>query len=112
MITEYLLDHRRYAQREYAPFWAAAAALAPPRSGIVEIAGPEKAPFSEIVARYLKAVGDPRKVVSDKEARYFGGLVDDRSLVPLGEARLGHIDFVEWHCCSPARGHPPINRTS
>ena len=40
-------------------------ALAPPRNGIVEIAGPERAPFYEIVARYLKAVGDPRTVVSD-----------------------------------------------
>ena len=38
-------------------------ALAAPRSGIVEIAGPERAPFNEIVARYLKAVGDPRQVV-------------------------------------------------
>jgi len=44
-------------------------ALAAPRSGIVEIAGPERAPFNEIVARYLKAVGDPRQVVSDPEAR-------------------------------------------
>src|SRR5262249_2256363 len=48
-------------------------ALAPPRGGIVEIAGPDRAPFNEIVARYLKAVGDPREVVSDPEARYFGG---------------------------------------
>jgi uncharacterized protein YbjT (DUF2867 family) len=40
-------------------------ALAAPRNGIVEIAGPERAPFNEIVARYLKAVGDPRKVVGD-----------------------------------------------
>jgi uncharacterized protein YbjT (DUF2867 family) len=71
-------------------------ALAAPRNGIVEIAGPERAPFSEIVARYLKAVGDPREVVSDPEARYFGGRVEERSLVPLGEARLGHIGFEEW----------------
>jgi uncharacterized protein YbjT (DUF2867 family) len=71
-------------------------ALAAPRNGIVEIAGPERAPFSEIVARYLKAVGDPRKVVSDPEARYFGSRVEERSLVPLGEARLGRIDFDEW----------------
>src|ERR1700687_728492 len=61
-------------------------ALAAPRSGIVEIAGPERAPFNEIVARYLKAVGDSHEVVSDPEARYFGGRVEERSLVPLGEA--------------------------
>jgi uncharacterized protein YbjT (DUF2867 family) len=71
-------------------------ALAPPRSGIVEIAGPEQAPFNEIVARYLKAVGDPREVVCDPEARYFGGRVEERSLVPLGEARLGRIGLDEW----------------
>jgi uncharacterized protein YbjT (DUF2867 family) len=71
-------------------------ALAAPRNGTVEIAGPERAPFNEIVARYLKAVGDPRVVVSDPEARYYGGRVEERSLVPLGEARLGRIDLDEW----------------
>jgi uncharacterized protein YbjT (DUF2867 family) len=71
-------------------------ALAAPRNGIVEIAGPERAPFNEIVARYLKAVGDPREVVSDPEARYFGGRVEEHSLVPLSEARLGRIGFDEW----------------
>src|SRR6266702_2193724 len=40
-------------------------ALATPRNGIVEIAGPERAPFDEIVARYLKAIGDPREVARD-----------------------------------------------
>jgi uncharacterized protein YbjT (DUF2867 family) len=71
-------------------------ALTAPRNGIIEIAGPERAPFNEIVARYLKAVGDPREVVRDPEARYFGGRVEERSLVPLGEARLGRIGFDEW----------------
>jgi uncharacterized protein YbjT (DUF2867 family) len=71
-------------------------ALAAPRNGIVEIAGPERAPFDEFVARYLKAVGDPRTVVSDPEARYYGGRVEERSLVPLGEARLGRIGFDDW----------------
>jgi uncharacterized protein YbjT (DUF2867 family) len=71
-------------------------ALAAPRNGIVEIAGPERAPFNEIVSRYLKAVGDLRKVVSDPGAPYWGGRVEERSLVPLGEARLGRISFDEW----------------
>jgi uncharacterized protein YbjT (DUF2867 family) len=71
-------------------------ALGPPRNGIVEIAGPERAPFNEVVARYLKAVGDRREVVRDPEARYNGGRVEESSLVPLGEARLGRIGFDEW----------------
>src|SRR4051812_412227 len=78
-------------------------ALAAPRNGIVEIAGPDRAPFSDIVARYLKAVGDPRQVVRDPEARYSGGRVEERSLVPLGEARLGRIGFDEWLRRSQAR---------
>ena len=74
----------------------AAVALAAPRNGIVEIAGPERAPFNEIVACYLKAIGDPREVVRDPEARYWGGQVEEHSLVPLGEAHLGRISLDEW----------------
>src|SRR5262245_65443558 len=80
-------------------------ALAAPRNGIVEIAGPERAPFNEIIARYLKGIGDPRQVVSDPEARYFGSRVEERSLVPLDEARLGRIGLDEWLRRSPPR--PP-----
>jgi uncharacterized protein YbjT (DUF2867 family) len=79
-------------------------ALAAPRNGIVEIAGPERAPFDEIIARYLKAVGDPREVVRDPEARYFGSLVDEQSLVPLGDARLGAVGLDEWLRRSKAAG--------
>jgi uncharacterized protein YbjT (DUF2867 family) len=82
--------------------FVADAALAPPKNGIVDIAGPERAPFNEIIARYLKATGDTRDVVADPAARYWGGLVDDRSLVPLGEARLGRIGLDEWLRRSPA----------
>ena len=83
------------AADDVAPF-VAETALAAPCNGVVEIAGPERAPFNEIVARYLKAVGDPRQVVSDPEALYFGGRVEERSLVPLSEARLGRIGLDEW----------------
>jgi len=84
---------------------AAEVALQSPCNGIVEIAGPERGPFSEIIARYLKAAGDPREVVSDPDAPYFGGVVRERSLVPLGKARLGRIRLDDWfrHSQSPAR---------
>jgi len=71
-------------------------ALGTPRNGIVEIAGPERAPFNEFVARYLEAIGDAREVLRDPQARYWGGKVEERSLVPLGEARLGRIGLDEW----------------
>jgi uncharacterized protein YbjT (DUF2867 family) len=83
------------AAEDVAPL-VAEVALAAPRNGIVDIAGPERAPFNEIVARYLAAIGDPREVVRDPTARYFGGLVEELSLVPLGDARLGHIGLDEW----------------
>ena len=83
------------AAEDVAPI-VADVALAAPRNGIVEIAGPERVPFNEIVARYLKAVGDPREVVRDPKARYWGGRVEERSLVPWGEARLGRIGLDEW----------------
>lgn len=76
--------------------FVAKVALAGPRNGITEIAGPERAQFGEIVARYLKSVDDPRSVVKDPEARYFGGRLHEDLLVPLGEAHLGHLDLEEW----------------
>jgi uncharacterized protein YbjT (DUF2867 family) len=74
----------------------AQAALAAPRNGIIEIAGPDRAPFAEIVARYLQSAGDTRPVVADRNARYFGGVVEEQSLVPLGDARIGRIDLKQW----------------
>jgi uncharacterized protein YbjT (DUF2867 family) len=76
-------------------------ALSKPANGILEIAGPERAPFNEIIARYQKAVCDPREVVADPEARYFGGRVEERSLVPLGEARIGPTRLEDWLKQSP-----------
>src|SRR5690606_16952675 len=58
------------------------AALAAPVNGTVEIAGPDRAPLDEMVGRYLSATGDPRKVIADAKAGYFGIAVDDRSLTP------------------------------
>jgi uncharacterized protein YbjT (DUF2867 family) len=72
------------------------AALGSPVNETIEIAGPERLPLSELVARYLKATNDPREVVSDPQARYFGARVDDRSLVPGDNAHLGTIHLEDW----------------
>jgi uncharacterized protein YbjT (DUF2867 family) len=79
-------------------------ALEAPKNGIVDIAGPERAPFNEIIARYLKAIGDTREVVRDPEALYWGGRVEEQSLVPLGEARLGRISLDDWVSRRRAKG--------
>ncbi|XUW87328.1 SDR family oxidoreductase [Burkholderia sp. M6-3] len=71
-------------------------ALGAAQNGIVEIAGPDRAPFAEIVARFLKSAGDGRAVVTDREARYYGGRVEEQSLVPLGDARIGRISLDHW----------------
>jgi uncharacterized protein YbjT (DUF2867 family) len=71
-------------------------AISPPLNGTIDIAGPEKAPFNEFIARRLKASGDPRPVVGDPKAPYYGAPIDDTSLNPLGEARLGKTPLATW----------------
>ena len=76
--------------------FVAQTALAPPRNGSIEIAGPERAPFDEIVRNYLRKMGDARQVQADPAAEYFGGKVERMSLVPTGEAQLGRIKLDDW----------------
>lgn len=71
-------------------------ALAEPVGGIVEIAGAERLPLNEAVTRYLAAIGDPREVVADADAPYFGVVLDDASLVPGRSARIGATRFNDW----------------
>lgn len=71
-------------------------AISPPRNGTIEIAGPERAPFDEIIKRYLEMTGDKRPVHADPKARYYGGRVDRFSLVPTGNAQLGNITLADW----------------
>jgi uncharacterized protein YbjT (DUF2867 family) len=72
------------------------AVVAAPLNGKVEIAGPERSTIYDLVARYLKNVNDPRTVVSNGKSEYFGGAVNETSLVPAGEVKLGAISFEEW----------------
>lgn len=72
------------------------AALGAPVNGMLEIAGLERVGMAVLVQRYLRAVGDPRTVVADAQAPYFGLQLDDRSLTPGDNPRLGAIDFETW----------------
>lgn len=70
--------------------------LGKPKNGIIEIAGPDRFRFSEIVQMYLKATNDPRKITSSPDALYFGTKLNDTSLVPQKNAHLGSINFQHW----------------
>jgi uncharacterized protein YbjT (DUF2867 family) len=72
-------------------------AVGKPLNGTVELAGPDAIPFDEVVRRYLAAQNDPRTVVTDEQARYFGTTLEKRSLVPEGEnPLLGSVRFADW----------------
>ncbi|WP_447792525.1 SDR family oxidoreductase [Pseudomonas farris] len=77
--------------------------LAAPVNGTVEVAGPEAMPLDELVRRFLRATQDTRKVVPDVHARYFGSMLDDQSLTPGKNPRLGAIRFEDWLGQSTAR---------
>jgi len=67
-----------------------------PLNGTVEVAGPQQFRFDDLVRQGLRARNDPREVVVDPHAQYFGAELAERSLVPAGDARLGEIRFQEW----------------
>ena len=71
-------------------------AVGAPLNGTVEVAGPEQFRLDELVRHGLSARRDPREVVIDPHARYFGAELNERSLVPGANARLGEIRFKEW----------------
>jgi len=71
-------------------------ALGAPVNGMIEIAGPERIPLNELARRYLRATKDPRQVVADTHARYFGAEINDQSLTPGDNPRLGSIRFEDW----------------
>ena len=72
------------------------AALAPPANGTIEVGGPEKFHLDELVGRVLEYDKDPRKVVIDPDARYFGAKLSENSLIPGKDAKLGSTKFDWW----------------
>jgi uncharacterized protein YbjT (DUF2867 family) len=79
-------------------------AVGAPVNGTVEVAGPQQFRFDELIRQGLAARNDPREVVVDPHARYFGAELGERSLIPAGVARLGEIRFEEW------LGQPALQR--
>ena len=71
-------------------------AVGRPINGMVEVAGPDRIRQDELVRQFLSATGDPRKVVTDDNAGYYGIEVNDQSLVPGANARLAPTHFKDW----------------
>ena len=71
-------------------------AVGAPLNGTVEVAGPQKFRFDELIRQDLAARNDPRQVVVDPHAQYFGAELSERSLIPADDARLGETRFEEW----------------
>src|SRR5262245_788131 len=71
-------------------------AVGAPLNGTVEVAGPQQFRFDELIRMNLRELDDRRSVVADPRARYFGGELSERSLVPGNDARLGKIRLQDW----------------
>jgi uncharacterized protein YbjT (DUF2867 family) len=81
-------------------------AMASPLNGIVEVAGPEQFRFDELIRLGLSARKDPREVIADPHARYFGTELSERSLVPGDDAQLGETRFEDWLSRSATNPQP------
>jgi uncharacterized protein YbjT (DUF2867 family) len=79
-------------------------ALEKPLKGTIDVAGPEPIRMDELVRQFLSAISDSRKVTTDIHAGYFGTAVNDQSLTPDANPRLGPTRFGEWLARSMPRG--------
>lgn len=82
------------------------AATGSPLNGTIEIAGPEQFRLDEFIRQGLDARNDRREVVADPQARYFGAILSERTLVPEGSAQRGETRFEDW-LREPANQVPP-----
>jgi uncharacterized protein YbjT (DUF2867 family) len=71
-------------------------AVGAPLNGTVEIAGPDRFRLDELIRGVLKARNDPREVITDPQAQYFGIAPSERTLLPADDARLGATRFEDW----------------
>jgi uncharacterized protein YbjT (DUF2867 family) len=82
-------------------------ASSPPANGIVEIAGPEREPMSDLARRFLSITQDSRKVVGDEHARYFGAELKSDTLVPAKKGWQGALNLERWLAQSDHAHHAP-----
>ncbi len=87
-------------------------ALGSPINGIVETAGPEPYRLDEFVRVGLRALKDPREVVTDPKAPYFGSVLSERSLMPADDARIGKVTFQAWQQQQAASGKATAQPTA
>lgn len=78
-------------------------AVSAPLNGIAEVAGPESIPMDAIARQFLAFKGDKRQVIADVRARYFGAELNDKSLRPGENPRLGSTRFADWLNAAAAR---------
>ena len=79
-------------------------AVADPLNRTIDLAGPEKIRMDDLVRQFLVASGDTRKVITDPQARYYGIAVNDQSLTPGDNPRLGATRFKDWLSSSTTNG--------
>src|SRR6185295_1718337 len=83
-------------------------AVGTPLNGTIEVGGPEQLRFDEIIRRALAARKDARTVIADPKARYFGAILDDRSLVPGEGARVGEVTLEQFVKMKAASAPQPV----
>lgn len=71
-------------------------AVRPPLNGMCEVAGPEAVPLDQLIRRVLQARQDPREVLSDPKATYFGTPLEGNALIPGPKARIGTVSLAQW----------------
>ncbi|EWY39423.1 LysR family transcriptional regulator [Skermanella stibiiresistens SB22] len=82
-------------------------AVAPPLNGTVEVAGPEPIALDKLAGVVMAAKRDGRRAIADIHARYFGSVLDDQSLTPGGNPRIGPTRFEDWLASSSAKSLAP-----
>ena len=96
LTGEGLADAQTGAQIVDVATAVARTAISQPAGGILDVAGPNRYPLDDLVRTRLRAKNDPRRVVTDRQARYFGVVLDDKTLVPATTATVLPTRLEDW----------------